>query len=446
MHKRRAKKMSESNNNVPIRITQLQEATEYEEGMYLAVAKAGRGTFKIPADAMTPSDKELDDRIDEIEPYIDNGIVYGEVQDAEIATFDDGSDLPMPKLEVSIEAYQEGSGDPSPENIRPINGWDEVNVSVSGVNLLDYDKWKNSSVTRGTAIWEDNGVTITATSNDAYVSPTNSKTFVKEGQTIILKWEESTNKEGTIYLFPNGSTEGMAISYNQAVKNLTYTVPSGVTFITFRFGVSNSGETISYKNIRIEFGNQSPTFVPYNGHTYTITFPSEAGTVYGGTLDVINGVLTVTHSEIDLGTLDWARNTDYANPFFSVALSGKKFSSEDLVCSIYVYGKLITGTTALNTMSNMTINAGNNSNALYIRDDSYIDATTFKTYLQNNNVQLVYELATPLTIQLNPTVVKSLRGLNKVFANTGNISDGKYIRNLNIIINELISRVSALEG
>ena len=41
--------MSESNNNVPIPITQLQEATAYEDGMYYAVAKAGGGTKKINA-------------------------------------------------------------------------------------------------------------------------------------------------------------------------------------------------------------------------------------------------------------------------------------------------------------------------------------------------------------------------------------------------------------
>ena len=39
--------MSESNNNTPMRITQLEEATAYENGMYYAVAKAGGGTKKI---------------------------------------------------------------------------------------------------------------------------------------------------------------------------------------------------------------------------------------------------------------------------------------------------------------------------------------------------------------------------------------------------------------
>lgn len=48
-----------------------------------------------------------------------------------IATFSDGANLPMPKLEVGIEPVQEGSGDPSPENVRPISGWDEVNVTVA---------------------------------------------------------------------------------------------------------------------------------------------------------------------------------------------------------------------------------------------------------------------------------------------------------------------------
>ena len=42
--------MSESNNNIPMRITQLEEATAYEEGMYYAVAKAGSGTKKIEID------------------------------------------------------------------------------------------------------------------------------------------------------------------------------------------------------------------------------------------------------------------------------------------------------------------------------------------------------------------------------------------------------------
>ena len=48
-----------------------------------------------------------------------------------IASFNDGEDMVMPSLKVAIEPQQEGSGDPSPTNIRPISGWDEVDVTVA---------------------------------------------------------------------------------------------------------------------------------------------------------------------------------------------------------------------------------------------------------------------------------------------------------------------------
>ncbi len=47
-----------------------------------------------------------------------------------IATFN-ASALPMPSLKIGIEPVQEGSGDPSPTNKRPISGHTEANVVVS---------------------------------------------------------------------------------------------------------------------------------------------------------------------------------------------------------------------------------------------------------------------------------------------------------------------------
>ena len=45
-----------------------------------------------------------------------------------VATFSDGTDLPLKNLMVNIEPVQSGTGDPSPSNIRPISGWDAVGV------------------------------------------------------------------------------------------------------------------------------------------------------------------------------------------------------------------------------------------------------------------------------------------------------------------------------
>ena len=55
--------MSESNNNIPMRITQLEEATEYPEDAYYPIAKAGWGTKKIPASIVNNKIANLEDII-----------------------------------------------------------------------------------------------------------------------------------------------------------------------------------------------------------------------------------------------------------------------------------------------------------------------------------------------------------------------------------------------
>lgn len=140
----------------------------------------------------------------------------------------------------------------------------------SGKNLLNYDAWKGVPITRGTAIYENNGITLTATENDCYSEmgksfPDNAKIKVSEGETLTLSWEESENKEGNIYIFGNGIVSNGVSTDNRKSKKLSYTVPSGVTFITFRFGVTKTGDTISYKNIQIEKGSTATSYEPYTG-------------------------------------------------------------------------------------------------------------------------------------------------------------------------------------
>lgn len=45
-------------------------------------------------------------------------------------------------LKVYFSPKQSGSGIPSPENVRPISGWDGVNVYGVGRNIWD-EQWEN---------------------------------------------------------------------------------------------------------------------------------------------------------------------------------------------------------------------------------------------------------------------------------------------------------------
>jgi hypothetical protein len=70
---------------------------------------------------------------------------------------------------------------------------------------------------------------------------------------------------------------------------------------------------------------------------------------------------------------------------------------------------------------------------LAVYSSAYTDVATFKTAM--NGVQLVYELATPLTIQLTPTEVTLLRGINNLW------SDGemyvKYRRDIEMLLQRI---------
>jgi hypothetical protein len=72
----------------------------------------------------------------EVEPPEDSYQLKSITTPTSLATFE-ASAMPMPSLKVSVEAKQEGSGTPSPDNVRPISGWDEAKVSDHGENLFD---------------------------------------------------------------------------------------------------------------------------------------------------------------------------------------------------------------------------------------------------------------------------------------------------------------------
>ena len=52
-----------------------------------------------------------------------------------VATFNTALAMPLVNGEFTIQAYQEGSGDPAPDNVRNIVGFNAINISHSdGVN------------------------------------------------------------------------------------------------------------------------------------------------------------------------------------------------------------------------------------------------------------------------------------------------------------------------
>ncbi len=209
-----------------------------------------------------------------------------------------------------FEPYTGGIPSPNPDYPQEIKSVVNPTVKVCGKNLLNYDAWSQIDCANGKAVYENNGVTITALRNDAFTNydmskfPTTARIPVNVGETITISWDEPLNKEGRVYVFGNASTSNMTYVNNSSSKQLKYTIPSGVTFITFRFGVGNAGDTISYRNIQIELGSTPTAYEPYHEQTVTLPYTLNAIPVSSGGNVTINGQQYVSdYVDVERGKL-----------------------------------------------------------------------------------------------------------------------------------------------
>ncbi len=183
---------------------------------------------------------------------------------------------------------------------------------------------------------------------------------------------------------------------------------------------SGSGDP-SPTNMRLISGWTSATITrtgaDNQSDTYTIAFPSEAGTVYGGTLDVTNGVLTVNWAMVDMGSLPWLYSSEYKFFYTGNALTDKKVGVLNVKSDMFrTKSGSWSGTPDDNALwangTNVTIYAQ------YAAFES-TSADEFKAFVSGH--QLVYELANPVTYQLDPVTVTTLLGMNSIQANTGDV-------------------------
>lgn len=255
---------------------------------YTAQAKQYRDEakqFRDEAETFAPSGySELVENVEKNTVKIDTVIEKADLRIKETASGEnihltDSADAKVVEFALYGNATQNGEPTPdAPIDIEVAGSSGSVVVKSIGANLLNYDAWKSTGCVSGTAVFENNGVTITATNNFAYTdfgkwAPENAKIPVGEGDVITLSWEEPSNKNGAILIFA-GDTNNNVATYNTIAKSLTYTVPKGIEYITVCFRVENAGDTISYKNIMVNKGSTPLPYEPYKEKSSTIPTPN----------------------------------------------------------------------------------------------------------------------------------------------------------------------------
>lgn len=157
----------------------------------------------------------------------------------------------------------------------------------------------------------------------------------------------------------------------------------------------------------------SPTESKEDGTTHTATFEE---TVYGGSHEFIKGENKITYDYVDLGTLNWAYykygdiDGGYSDGLANLIKppQGSSYLANAISNSLKQANDL-----SFDDVGNGTFSV-NAYGRIKVHYDGVSNAQELKTAM--NGVQLVYELATPRTIQLSPQTITTLVGENNVWS------------------------------
>lgn len=297
-------------------------------------------------------------------------------------------------VKAKWEPMQEGTGTPSPENIRPIKGRDSVRVTRCGETLWSLDK-----ITLQTF---NTNITTQIDMDAVNLLPRNVKLYFS-GQCSNGKLREIRFYDGTGAEMGTLCTEG---GYSTVIK------AGNIAKVLLYAGLNENSER-TCTNLQITPGTTAPTtYTPYIGQSNTLTLPS---TIYGGEVDAVSGEGQETWKSVSLdGTENW--NTWGVNKNNATVTGFYNYDINDYSNDMGDRDKILCSTMSNKEKNiwggkNMGVGLANSGNSKYliycVTTNTLPDTTddkkaiaSFKTFLANlyaagTPVQVAYKLATP---------------------------------------------------
>ena len=318
-------------------------------------------------------------------------------------------------LDVTVEIVptQEGAGDPSPENVRPIVGWGAINVWHTGKNLLDWSKVSAFDYPAYGLSFEkkENSIRVFGTSTQEGISSFNMAATAQSGlrgKNFIFSWFTSEENVTGVYGLRTTSEDAIAISMNLKEGNI------------YDF------------TIQIAIGTEKLTaYEPYRGETFTIDLGQ---TAYGGRYSS-DGNLVLTHKHFSLPISAMNNSEDFPGWSNVDGVEECIVSNQDEIVSSAI----------INCATDIRANTKRASKTLYRKEESWgMTQSELKAAYPDLVCEIVMPLLTPVTVPLDALNILALSGLNVIYADAGLVTIKGYSDPVTIV-NRLSSRIAALE-
>ena len=315
-----------------------------------------------------------------------------------------------------------------PSNIRSITGYDALGLTHAGKNLAPHfaSETKNGVTL---TVYDDGSVSLSGTYESTFGFISMYDVPLPPGTyTISANNPEPAADQGLfIAIYDETSTIIQAINMLEANRVYKLTTERSIKQIRIRGPVGLKVDNFIIK-LQVERDSTATEFVKPQNKTYALRFDQ---TVYGGRFDWLTGKLVAEWGFVELGgntQFDSANTMLYPNGerirlTYNLPSPGRDSAYElQLLCNQIVNSYSIGGWNQ-GPVDNVWILSGYPSTLVMALPVSVFGTTeaSVKAKLAETPLQVVYKLAAPIEIQLTPTQISELEGINTLYGDGSNI-------------------------
>lgn len=281
-----------------------------------------------------------------------------------IVTFNTPFAKPLRSLKAKFTPVQEGTGDPSPDNVRPITGWTGLTAYKTGKNLFN----KNGMTRRDGYNYNYSGVEESISTTGYFleyisVKPNTYYTISGIGRSAIYEYT------GAKAWIRRGAATNGAWSFK--TSDITH-------YIRIQYRI----EDLDVNTAQLELGSTATAYSPYSGTTIPITFPA-----------VGKNLFDEVYPNIDFGTVKY-KALYVGDGTFTASTNMPKGAYDNL---FFLPGKVSTGaSTATNEIDSNTSRTITSENGYvtigYRKDASYdLNPTDYHVQIEKGSTATAYE-------------------------------------------------------